>query len=47
MTVAKNQGLTRAKEIYQDRTGRIKELKAEGKKIVGYIHIYPVITYYL
>jgi bcr-type benzoyl-CoA reductase subunit C len=41
--VAANQGLERAREIYQDRTCRVKELKAEGKKIVGYIHIYPVL----
>ncbi|MFC1981309.1 2-hydroxyacyl-CoA dehydratase subunit D [Chloroflexota bacterium] len=43
MTESENQGLKGAREIYQDRTGRVKELKAEGKKIVGYIHIYPVL----
>jgi len=36
-------GLNRAKEIYQDRTRRAKELKAEGKQIIGYLDIYPVL----
>ncbi|MFQ5996755.1 MAG: 2-hydroxyacyl-CoA dehydratase subunit D [Dehalococcoidales bacterium] len=36
-------GLNRAKEIYQNRTRRVKELKAEGKKIIGYLDIYPVL----
>lgn len=36
-------GLTRAKEIYQDRSSRVKELKAEGKKVMGYLCIYPVV----
>jgi benzoyl-CoA reductase/2-hydroxyglutaryl-CoA dehydratase subunit BcrC/BadD/HgdB len=36
-------GLSRAKEIYQDRTSRVKELKAEGKKIIGYLDIFPVL----
>jgi len=35
-----SKGLTRAKEIYQDRSRRAKELKAQGKKIVGYTCIY-------
>ncbi len=43
MTEAESQGLKRAKEIYQDRTGRIKEVKAEGKKVIGYLDIYPVL----
>jgi len=34
-------GLARAKEIYQDRGARASELKAQGKKIIGYICIYP------
>ena len=37
------QGLNRVKEIYQDRTRRVKELKAEGKKVIGYLDIYPVL----
>jgi benzoyl-CoA reductase subunit C len=36
-------GLSRAKEIYLDRSRRINELKAEGKQIMGYLCIYPVI----
>ena len=36
-------GLTRAGEIYHDRTRRVKELKAEGKKVIGYLCIYPVL----
>jgi bzd-type benzoyl-CoA reductase N subunit len=38
-----NKGLARAKEIYQDRPRRAKELKAEGKKVIGYLCIYPVL----
>lgn len=37
------QGLNRVKEIYQDRAHRVKELKAEGKKVVGYLDIFPVL----
>jgi len=43
VTGAENQGLSRVKEIYQDRTRRAKELKAEGRKVIGYLHIYPVL----
>jgi len=35
-----SKGLAEAKEIYQDRPRRVKELKAEGKKIIGYPCIY-------
>ncbi len=35
-----SKGLTKAKEIYQDRSRRAKELKAGGKKIIGYNCIY-------
>lgn len=34
-------GLARAKEICQQRDKRARELKAEGKKIMGYLCIYP------
>jgi benzoyl-CoA reductase subunit C len=34
-------GLARAKEIYQNRDKRVRELKAEGKKVMGYLCIYP------
>ncbi len=36
-------GLARAQTIYQDRSARAKELKAEGKRVVGYVCLYPVI----
>jgi benzoyl-CoA reductase subunit C len=36
-------GLARAKGIYRDRAGRVNELKAQGKKVMGYLCIYPVI----
>jgi len=40
---ASTQGLSRAKEIYQDRPRRVKELKAEGKQVMGYFCLYPVL----
>ena len=43
MAKVESQGLNRVREIYHDRTRRVKELKAEGKKIIGYLHIYPVL----
>lgn len=36
----KSEGLSKAKEIYQSRSQRARELKAEGKKIIGYPCIY-------
>ena len=36
-------GLARASEIYKDPSSRAKELKAEGKKIIGYTCIYAPI----
>ncbi|UCD54102.1 MAG: 2-hydroxyacyl-CoA dehydratase [Dehalococcoidia bacterium] len=38
-----NQGLARAEEICQDRARRTKELKAGGKKELGYLCIYTVL----
>jgi len=35
-----SEGLSRAKEIYANRSHRVKELKAEGKKIIGYPCMY-------
>jgi benzoyl-CoA reductase subunit C len=35
-----SKGLAKAKEIYENRSARVKELRAEGKKIVGYPCIY-------
>jgi len=36
-------GLTRVREIYQNRHQRAKELRGEGKKVIGYLCIYPVL----
>ena len=36
-------GLSKAKEICQNRSQRVMELKAEGKTIIGYLCIYPVL----
>lgn len=35
-----SKGLAKAKEIYEDRSRRVKELRDEGKKIIGYPCIY-------
>ncbi len=43
MAEERNKGLTRAKEIYHDRAHRVTELKAEGKKVIGYLCLYPVL----
>ena len=36
----KNRGLSRAREIYSNRSQRVKELRAAGKKIIGYPCVY-------
>ncbi|UCB43233.1 MAG: 2-hydroxyacyl-CoA dehydratase [Dehalococcoidales bacterium] len=38
-----SKGLLRAQEIYQDRSQRALELREQGKKIMGYLCIYPVL----
>jgi len=43
MAEERSQGLTRVRELYQDRSRRAEELKAEGKKVMGYLCIYPVL----
>ena len=43
MAKVESLGLNRVQEIYQDRTQRVRELKADGKKVIGYLHIYPVL----
>lgn len=43
MVKVETQGLNRVKEIYKDRSLRARELKAEGKKVIGYLDIYPVL----
>jgi benzoyl-CoA reductase subunit C len=34
-------GLSRARELYEDRTQRVQALKADGRTIMGYLCIYP------
>lgn len=41
--MAESKGLAKASEIYKNRPQRAKELKAEGKKAIGYLCIYPVL----
>ena len=36
-------GLLRVKEIYRNRSHRVKELREEGKKIMGYVCLYPAV----
>ena len=43
MVKVASQGLSRAKEIYRDRPQRAKELRAQGRKVMGYLCIYPVV----
>lgn len=43
MTEKERKGLDRVREIYQDRAHRAKELKAEGKQVMGYLCLYPVL----
>jgi benzoyl-CoA reductase subunit C len=43
MVEVTNTGLSRVKEICRDRSQRVKELKAEGKPVIGYLCIYPVL----
>ncbi|MFC2036259.1 2-hydroxyacyl-CoA dehydratase, partial [Chloroflexota bacterium] len=42
MVTAVSQGLTRAKQVYQERDKRVRELRSEGKKVMGYLCLYPV-----
>lgn len=43
MTAEEKKGIARAKEIYQNRALRAKELKAEGRQVMGYFCLYPVL----
>jgi len=43
MVEVASHGLTRVREVYQDRPRRVKELRAQGKKVMGYLCIYPVV----
>ena len=37
------QGLARAGAIYQDRSRRARQLKAQGQRAIGYFCAYPVL----
>ena len=41
MAIATKKGLALAKEIYADRGQRVRELRKGGKKIIGYVCLYP------
>ena len=41
MTQGNLQGLAKAADVYNNRDKRLRELKAEGKKIMGYVCAYP------
>ncbi len=41
MTQGNLKGLAKAADIYKNRDKRLRELKAEGKKIMGYVCAYP------
>ena len=41
--MAQDRGMDRAKAIYQDRSQRAGELKAQGKQVIGYLCAYPVL----
>src|SRR4030042_174376 len=43
MAKAAGIGLSKVKEICQNRSQRVKELKAEGRPVIGYLCIYPVL----
>lgn len=36
-------GLDKARDIYSNRDRRVKELRAQGKQVIGYLCIYPVL----
>jgi benzoyl-CoA reductase subunit C len=38
-----NQGLAKAKDIYQDRGLRARQLRTQGSKILGYLCAYPIL----
>ena len=41
MLKAETRGLARVKELYENRGQRAKELRAQGKKVIGYFCCYP------
>jgi benzoyl-CoA reductase subunit C len=38
-----SKGLARVEQIYQDPSRRAKELRTEGKKVIGYVCLHPVL----
>ncbi len=42
MVAEASKGLARARDVYQDRSRRALELRSQGKKVMGYLCIYPV-----
>lgn len=43
MAAEERKGLARVSEIYQDRTCRAKEIAKEGRQVMGYFCLYPVL----
>ena len=43
MAQVASKGLARANEVYQQRDQRARELNAEGKQVLGYLCLYPVL----
>lgn len=43
MVTKLHEGLGWARELYRDRTQRAKGLKSEGKQVIGYFCLYPVL----
>jgi bzd-type benzoyl-CoA reductase N subunit len=43
MKAEEKKGIARTKEIYKNRALRAKELKAEGRRVLGYFCLYPVL----
>jgi benzoyl-CoA reductase subunit C len=41
MAIDTKKGLNLAKEVYQDRGRRVQELRKAGKKVIGYLCLYP------
>lgn len=43
MIAERTKALDRIKELYRERTSRVKELKTAGRKIIGYLCLHPVL----
>ena len=42
MRMPNDKGLAKVEQIYQNRDKRVRELKGEGKKILGYFCCSPI-----